>query len=471
MGAGDPEIDALLTRILAPENYRLLVRDTLIAQDDTLRGPVLALGGRLIVEGVVLGDLVAVDANLFLRPMAVVTGDVANIAGGYYPSALAQVGGTVLDRPLAPYVLERTDDGWIIRALEERDGPLELDGFFGFGPPTYDRVNGMIATWGAAYRFPRIGLVAPSLHASAGYATERGEPLGAIAATLAGRRARLFAGAERTVFTNEAWIRGALHNSLSYLLKGKDYRDYYQADRLYTGLAYELPFGGAAVELSGLWQLEDATSLRADDPWSLLSPDSVRPNLGVSDGTIGSAVLAATTDWVGASAALELDARAEIAGTALGGDFDFARYQIAGEWAMRALANHTLEVEWMFMGPIGDEVLPLQRWSFVGGSGTLTTFDLAQFRGDRVAFVGTDYIIPLRRFAIPLLGPPEFKLVHRVGMAWTRDVERDLEQNVGVRLDIGFVYVRLLVDPDVPGEPDFSVGVAWPFGERYPWAK
>jgi len=56
---------------------------------------------------------------------------------------------------------------------------------------------------------------------------------------------------------------------------------------------------------------------------------------------------------------------------------------------MKAIANHTLEIEANFRGPLpGTETLPLQRWTFVGGSGTLYTFDIAEFRGDRLAFVG-----------------------------------------------------------------------------------
>lgn len=474
VGGAEAELDARIERALASGRYRALMRDTLLAAGDTLRGPVLVLNRSVYVEGVVAGDLIGVDANLFLRPSARVTGDVVNVGGGYYPSALATVEGDVIDRPTAPYAVEEHPEVWIIVGVAERQERLDLDGVYGFDVPTYDRVNGLILDWGATYRLPEAAGVEPEVHGWVGGATERGEILGGGEAAVSSGATRVFAGGDRAVHTNQEWIRGALRNSVSYAFKGKDHRDYYQAERVYAGAARTLPLGGrSTLDLSARWQLEDATSLEADDPWSVLSQDDVRPNLPVSDGSIGSAILDLTSFWVGTTAALESTLALEVAAPALGGDFDFLRYRFSGEWSMRALADHALEVEWMLMGPVGsDEILPLQRWSFVGGSGTLNTFDIASFHGDRVAFVESEYTIPLpERFALPVVGPPELRLLHAAGMAWTALQDRDLEQNVGARLDFGVGYLRLLFDPERPGSPDFDVGLSWPFGNGYEWEK
>lgn len=141
---------------------------------------------------------------------------------------------------------------------------------------------------------------------------------------------------------------------------------------------------------------------------------------------------------------------------------------------MDALADHMLRIEAYFQGPFpGTESLPLQRWTFVGGSGTLNTFDVAEFRGDRVVFVESKYIIPLpERLSFRLLGPPELELIHAIGMAWTDDVERDLEQNIGVRLVFFAPYIRIMTNPAKPFDDiDLDVGLTWPFDNDRPWRR
>ena len=54
----------------------------------------------------------------------------------------------------------------------------------------------------------------------------------------------------------------------------------------------------------------------------------------------------------------------------------------------------------------GNDFLPLQRWAYLGGSGTLATVDLLALGGDNLLFVQGDYIIPIERIQVPLLGSP-----------------------------------------------------------------
>ena len=108
--------------------------------------------------------------------------------------------------------------------------------------------------------------------------------------------------------------------------------------------------------------------------------------------------------------------------------------------------------------------------SFVGGSGTLHTFQVAAFQGDRVAFVGTKYTIPLPAFTtLPLLGRPGLDLLHYAAMAWSRNEHRNLEQNVGLRLGYKILYLRVLTDPAEFGDVvKTSIGVTFP-RKSYPW--
>src|SRR5207253_9840397 len=149
----------------------------------------------------------------------------------------------------------------------------------------------------------------------------------------------------------------------------------------------------------------------------------------------------------------------------------FNAFTAHATYATHALANHTLEIESNFRGPLpGTEDLPLQRWSFIGGSGTLYTARVAEFIGDRVAFVETEYRIPFNpRFHLPVLGTPTLRLMHNMGMAWSRTSDKDWEQEFGGRVQFAFAHVRYLYNPSrSKGKLDFGVSLA---SRGYPWEK
>jgi len=100
VGSGAASVDARLDDLLAGR-YLLVARDTTFAATDTVPGPVLVLGARLIVEGVVAGDLIVVDGEAYLRPTARVIGDAVNIGGGSVYSS-SPMSSTDRIRPLHP---------------------------------------------------------------------------------------------------------------------------------------------------------------------------------------------------------------------------------------------------------------------------------------------------------------------------------------------------------------------------------
>lgn len=471
-GEGEPALDLRLSRLLNAGDYLLVTRDTLIGEGDRVLGSVLVIAATFTLEGEIGGDLVGVDANVFLRPTARVRGDAVNIAGGLYRSELAAIGGRVVDRPSAPYRVERGPD--VIRIVGTTRTPrIVLRGLLGFEAPTYDRVNALGLNWGASYLLPARGRVEPRVNGWVGYRSGRGDLDGGLEFEVRRGKYTAFLGAEKRTVTNEEWIRGDLHNSLSFLVRGKDYRNYYETETVYARL--ERRFGregrGAVVRVDA--RSERAGSLGAGDPWVLFD-GAFRPNPPIDEGRIASLGLGLTGDWIGNFAAAEAGAEAEVADDVLGADFRFARYALWGEWAMDALADHVLEVEWRFQGPApGTRSLPRQRWSFVGGSGTLPTFDIGEFRGDRLVFVESKYIIPIARtLTLFGLGPPELQVIHVFGMAWTEDTPRDLEQNIGVRLQFFGPYFRVTTNPVAPlDDIDFGIGLSWPFDDKRRWRR
>jgi hypothetical protein len=469
-GRGDAEHDRYLRQLVESGAYELVAHDTLLARSDTIHGTALVLGATMRLEGVIAGDLVIVDANVFVRPSARIMGDVRNIGGGLYYSELAAVIGGVRSEPNAPYRVDQRDDGSIVILGTTAESALLLYGIKGLLIPTYDRVDGLTLSASAGLLLPRMGDLEPIVRGRIDYRTERGVLTGGAELAAARRRTEVAVGAERTTATNERWIRSDLNNSISSILQAKDRRDYYAADRAYVEVRRLLENGARVTNAFVRAQVEDADRLAARDPWSVTG-DFRTANITVSESRIASAVIGATSLWTTRSNALEITAAAELAGDVLDGDHSFGRYEVDAEWAMAALANHTLTIAPHVQGPLpGTESLPLQRWSFVGGSGTLYTFDIAEFRGDRVAFVETEYSIPLPRpLTIRFLGRPHFELLHLAGMAWTADDSPGLEQNIGVRLRFNMLYLRAITHPSrFADDAEFTIGVSFPRRD-HPW--
>ena len=490
-GVGDPDLDAMLLRLIADGEYRLVTSDTTLALGDTLQGPVLVLRARFSIAGHVEGELVAVDANVFVRPTGSISGDAWNLGGGYYPSDQATVAGRVRDHPLAPYRVERDRDLYIVRGFAH-EAAFIPDGLYGLSLPTYDRVDGLSVPVGARFVLPPWGRVRPTIGGRVVYRSERGEWDGGGYLDLARGRARLRLGAERATATPDRWIRGDLVNSAAFLFAGNDLRDYYRSDRVYARLELRRGSGDWVVTPFLEGQREDAGRLRAGDPWTLFEPDSVRPNRVVVPAPVVSGLIGVDAAWTteqsrfAFAAELEVGAPAEeessppvceppfacplaTAGAvdALGllfGDADtFTRVTVDGEWESPALADHTLRAGWHLQTPIGGDALPLRRWSHVGGPATIPTLGDAERQGDRVVLVRTGYGVPVP-LAIPILGPPEVELVHVFGGAWSLGGDDSLDQNLGLRLRFSLGWVRVMTDPTDFGEDvvfDFGINAAF----------
>lgn len=468
-GASDVAVDRRLARLLA-ESPIVISADTTLTPADTLRGSVLLLDATLVLEGVITGDLVLVDAGAFVRPNAVVRGDLVNVGGGLYRSELASVGGAILDLPTASYRVVREPSLLVILASDS-PSRLQLDGFYGVLPPTYDRVNGVTAVVGGSYTLPMIEEVTPSIHAHGGWRTELGEPTYGASLELRRFATTLHGGYFRGWSTNDDWIRGHLMNSLNYLWDGDDLRDYHEAEQAWIGVRHELgdveKAFHAVVGVRG--QVEDAASLPGDDPWHLLSGD-VRPNPAIDPGRTTSLITGVDVVWQGLETQFEGGAEYEAARGWLDGAFEFDRIAVFGDWAMLAFADHTLEIEFFVQQPLGGGVMPRQEWSLVGGSGTIQTAEQAQYTGDRVVFVESKYIVPFpERVALPVVGAPELQLIHAAGMAWTGSEAPPFRQEIGARLQFFAVYLRYMLEPSDPSNNKLDLGFSWPFGTTLPW--
>lgn len=468
-GSADVALDRRLARLLEADPM-IVTSDTRIAPGDTVERSVLVLDATLIHEGVILGDLVMVDAGAFVRHESAIHGDLVNAAGGLYRSELARVGGTIIDLPQASYRVVRHADRIVIEATAT-PSRLTPHGFMGVRPPTYDRVNGLTAAWGADYRLPRLGNTTPVVGGHVGWRTELGEPTYGARLELRTGPSTLAAGHRRGWRTHDDWAWKDVRNSLNYAWDGDDFRDYYEAER--SWISFGRVFGDEAksffAELRVTGQVEDATSLGGDQPWNLLG-GTARPNPAVNDGRISSVVTGLDLEWHGLQTDLAGGVEYEAGREWQGGEFVFDRVSAGVRFAMHALFDHTLELRAYGQLPVSGDSLPMQRWTMVGGARTLNTVAIGFYRGDRTAWVESLYRVPTpEAMALPLLGAPEVQLVHRAGKAWTAGGDSGLVQELGGRVQFFSLYVEYMLQPSDPGRDALVVGLTWPFGPRFPW--
>jgi hypothetical protein len=448
--------------ILADANYLLLARDTVLGPDFRAGGDVVVLEADVRMEGVVAGRIAVIGGDLFIRPGAVVPGPVVVLGGGVYPSGLAEVGPVIETPGVRPDILVDGDGYRVVLRGADTGPAIHPLGVFGLGLPSYDRVDGLTLRTGVRWR-PLRTEAGPTLDGRVWYRSARRSPGGELRAGVpVGRGVRLTARAARETVTNEAWIRGDLANSLAALLAGSDVRDYWSADVLSVSLAsVRLPAVQGETVLRPrvvLLRSVDA-ALETRSPWSLFRSLD-RPNLGVDEGVMVSASAGADLTWQGRNSGIRIDLAVERGLPA--GDFTFT--QLVGDASGNAAAlwGHRIEMaahtRWAF------DAAPRQRWSFVGGPGTLPTLPVTAMRGDRLVFLTTRYLAPLP-FGLPLAGSPDLVIAHALGGAWQAEEARPpLEQNLGAGVSLLGLEAMLWVDPAAERlRPRLGVELRLPF--------
>jgi hypothetical protein len=470
-GAEGTAAGDLAREIVARGDYLLVERDTVLPADFRVAGDLVIVQAEVRLEGTVEGSVAVVDGSLFIRPGSRIGGDVAVIGGEVYPSGLASYGDVFEARRPTTLQTERVPDTTRVAVLEPPPLPrFALPGLFGLLLPTYDRVDGLTVGATGLLRIVRER-DAPTVQGwvtyhfgreDVGGGAELRVPFGeAVAASLT---------AERTTFTNEGWIRGDLSNTAAVLVFGKDARDYYESDRL----TLEIGDPRTPAPIQGEWAfaprvgvlLSRDRSLLPSTDWALFGgegPDELqRPNLQVSDSTIASLYVGSRVAWQGSTSSFRANGEVEWAPNGIG-DIEFAQLRLDGAYEAITFGTQRVLLDFRGTTSLGGRRAPAQRWSLLGGSGTLFTYPLAAFRGDRLVFLDAQYAIPLERVEVPFLGMPEVRLRSVTGTAWAtgNDVPR-WGQNLGVGVRFFLVGVDLWVDPARDGvDPEFgfSVGV------------
>lgn len=375
--------------------------ETVVAAGDSVSGSLVQVGGRLTIEGVVAGNVTAIDAVVRLRPSAIVSGRISVLAGEFHGTTLASLAGPVLwlrDEPLR--VVETPPGGLLVEFVPSRDPPFPvgLAGIYGLVIREYNNVDGLSFGIEAALR-QRAAWPRTELRGGPVFRTARLEEVGWEVAglrelprlggvTLGGR---VYSISD----SNQRWHRPDFANSVAALLFANEGRAYHEREGYELWL--ERSFVRSDVTLRARWRDDDFDSLDEQRPLALLADDGDWPaNPPVEPGrgrALGTALVWDRRDHRSfTTAGTFAEARYDHWG--LGGDFGFDHGEIdlrgwlpTGERsfaALRVMAGGRLGA--------GDSLAP-QFLYRLGGAGTVVGYDALdpELTGDRMAFANLRY--------------------------------------------------------------------------------
>lgn len=437
-------LDAQLADFLARPGTTLWSRDTIVASDGRVEGDLLVLEAQVRIAGTVDGDIFVVDGDLFLRPGARVGGDIVVVSGGYHGSGMATVEGRTTWRPAERYSVLPAAGGFEISPVVDLPDAVDLHGLYGFRAPVYQRVDAVTLGWGVTFTAATWAWQ-PTLELVGRYRSGQGQVEGTVRQFWHPGPVEFGIEAERATQTNEGWVRADISNSLSYLVLGEDFRDYYGADRV-----------ALVVRGSGdrWWrpllkiEWEDAWSRRAGDHFTLFGSDDVRSNPAIDEGEAWSATLAVSVDRVtGATGRLEGRVLLEGADSTLAGDFSYVLGEVQGRWKTAGFGSHEVDLFALARGDLAG-TLPGQRWTGFGGRATLPTFGVMEFRGPRVTYGHVGYTIPIEALRAGGLGAPGVFGRVGTGAAWQEGQSADWQVNLVGGLRFWVLEAGAAWDPD-----------------------
>ncbi|HEX6925508.1 MAG TPA: hypothetical protein VF167_08755 [Longimicrobiaceae bacterium] len=473
-GSTDHPAASALREIADRNDYWIIDRDTVLPATFQHEGDLVVVDATVRLEGTVSGSVAVVSGSFFIRPGARVGGVAVAVAGTIGSSALATVGDTLfLPLDYNVVVEQRGAEYRVTLRAPPRPPFIRTQGVLGVIIPSYDRVNGVTVRAGLAGGFGTDSL-RPHYEVIGSYYSARGD-VGATGRLLLpfGGRAHLSVSGGRTVETHDEWIRGDLSNSLSALLVRSDVRNYYESDFVEVRVEQLPPLTlatrqGYIVPRLGVRASRDR-SLRARDPWTLFGDEPWRENPPVFEGTLTSALAGFSAGWRGVTSGFISSADLEWAFPSpegrSWGERSFVQLVLDGRWTMIALWDHSLELHGHVMQSFGPDPAPPQRWSLIGGPGTLPTLRKGELRGDNLVFLQSTYAVPLRFLVLPYAGIPQLAARHAVGSAWVSNTDAPRwQQNVAVGVRQSVADLFLYLDPaEADRDPHFSISFHLPF--------
>ncbi|HEX5972219.1 MAG TPA: hypothetical protein VFY85_09850 [Gemmatimonadaceae bacterium] len=461
--AGPAPASEIIEHVLAtPHTVRAGHERLVLSRDSAIATNLLVLGRPTYLAGRVNGDVVVVGADLFLRPGVDVRGRAVAVGGTVATTTLGTVAGGTLSLRDETYDITREDAGFALRHRDLRAPDVSpvvaLAGLQGFLIPSYDRVDGLSLPVGITLASPG-GLV--SLTPTATYRSRLGtvDP-GATLAIRPSARLRLEAEGGRATRTNDDWIYSDFVNSATSLFVGLDTRNYFRSVGGTARLIATLDRPSYLVEPYLGARVERVSPISATgDVWSMFERDDSlrmrRPNPLVERGDLRSALAGVDFELYANDLTGHGSLRAEQAFDAPAGTSNFLQLTLHSSIQFPTFGTQSLRVKVHAVAGTGSNV-PLSRYAYLGGSGTLATLDLLEQGGDRLLFVENRYLIPIEAIQLPVIGAPVLSLRDAFGGAGVGSLP-DLQHEVGI--GIGMSALHLDVNTAVAGRKRTKVSL------------
>jgi hypothetical protein len=367
--------------------------------------------------------------------------------------------------------------------VEYSDRPISLPLGIGLRVPTYDRVNGLSLPWGPHVETSNGRIDVDALVRYRSHLGNWDPSLEGVLRPGDANELRFFVG--RGTFSNDMWIRGDLMNSLASLFVGSDARNYYRSDKATARLSHALMNGGTVltpfvgINYERDWSTGDIVPTKS--PWSFFGRTGRlrmrRGNPPIDKGhiasfNVGSGLELATGD---VDSKFDVDLERSIAtqydlacistpnGLFCPSPRDaFTQATLNGMVKFPTFGSQTFTFTGHGVWTAAAAVAPAQRFAYMGGAGTLATVDLLALGGDHLLFLQGDYMIPIEKIQVPIVGNPFIALRYAVGNAGVGQLP-SLIQNLGVGIGASFLRVDFTFDPAHKRSP-FSHRSAVTFG-------
>ena len=461
---GLPLADEVVKRVLARNSYQVFVRDTILAAGDIVGVDVVLLSATLRVEGTIVGDLIAVESDVFMRPGGRIDGAVVVLNGGFYGSTLAQLRSPPIVGSTLDYRVDDPRPGTYVISAPGGGAELRLPGLKGFLVPGYDRVNALTILWGIDLERGASPWV-PEAAARLRLRSARGKLDGDLTFRWPFGRHAVEIGAGRAVRSNDEWIQNNIENSASSLILGADYRNYYDAK--YVDGKLRLEQGTRWVWSYGLHLgYENARSLDSKDPFSIFEyRGGFRDNPAIDDGEIADfRLFGGVKTSLRRLSTLQLELGFEGADQAVG---DFTYYLLTGALSaeLKLAAAQVLAVR--FEGQHPSTASPPQRWRALGGWRTLPTLARLERSGDHLWWFQAEYLVLTGR-RLGALGRLVPWASYAAGNAWaSRTAKPPVVHNLGAGINFGVIGVGVYTDPGDDFDTVIAVGVARSYHPPY----
>lgn len=425
----------IVERSLADPRFAIETGATVVAREETRPGSIVQLGGSILLEGRVEGDVLAVDSEVTLKPSAVIGGRLTVLAGRFYGTTLADTGEETAWLPDERVAVESSADTVRVRHVPREDPfPFGLGGVFGLVLHEYNGVDGLAFGVEAALR-DLEGQPPTELAGGPIFRTERMEDVGWW---VGGFREfprldglRLGAGGHSITDTGQRWHRPDFGNSIAALLFANDDRAYHERAG-YEAWA-ERSWIVTPITVRVGWRDDEFDSLPSETPFVLFGDDEDWPVNPETDPGRGRALGVRATydrrlDKEGLGPGLYLEGRYDRWG--FGGDFEFDHGQVDAR-AYVPVGASVLSLRVAAGGRLGGaDTLAPQFLHRLGGAGSVIGYDGLSERltGDRMALANLRFhlALPGRRFMdrLYLVGLAD------VGDAWVEG--RSVRWNAGL---------------------------------------